>query len=813
MHDSGHLQHEQTTSYLPNIVVMNTDKSCVVFSEIGIGHVPVVGGKNASLGEMFRNLQPLGVRVPDGFATTAAAFRNFISENHLGNEIEALMGEIDLHSFSNLNGISQRAKKLMLDAKLPEELVAEITSHYEELCRKNGREVDVAVRSSATAEDLPTASFAGQHESFLNVKGNAAVLNAVHRCFASLFNARAIKYRIDNGFDYRKVALSAGIQLMVRSDLSCSGVCFSIEPDSGFQNSIIITACWGLGENIVQGAVTPDEFHVFKPTLGKCKNPVISKKLGSKSKTMVYAEEGIINTDTPEPKRATFTLSNEEIVTLAGWAVIIENHYGMPMDIEWAKDGQCGELFIVQARPETVHSLKNPYIVKEYKLAKKGPVLASGNAVGAGVAAGVARIISSPAESDRLGQGEILVTDITNPDWDPILKKAGAIITNKGGRTSHAAIVAREVGAIAIVGAAGATENIKDGEVVTVDNAEGKYGSVYAGKLDWTVLEHDFKNMRMPNTKPMFILADPDKAYQLSFYPNKGVGLMRLEFVINNSIRVHPMALVKYDELSDEAVKKEIAALCSGYADKREYFVDKLSQAIGTIAAAFYPREVIVRMSDFKTNEYANLLGGRQFEEEEENPMIGFRGASRYYHERYREGFRLECDAMKVVRNDMGLHNVKLMIPFCRTLEEGHKVVDLMAEYGLKRGENGLEIYVMAEIPSNVILAEEFAKIFDGFSIGSNDLTQLTLGIDRDSSIISGLFDENNTAVKYMIRRVIRSAKSSGAKIGLCGQAPSDDPSFARFLISEGIDSISFNPDALLKGIENMNEAEQKKHF
>ncbi|MFZ4544761.1 MAG: phosphoenolpyruvate synthase [Saprospiraceae bacterium] len=784
------------------------DKLCIVFREVDMKDVASVGGKNASLGEMIKNLQPLGISIPDGFATTADAFRLFLSENSLEAQLETLISQIDLVNFSNLSEISQKAKTLMLGAKLSDDLKQEIKMQYEALCKQYGFELDVAVRSSATAEDLPTASFAGQHESFLNVKGIAAVLTAVHRCFASLFNARAIKYRIDNGFDYRKVALSAGIQLMVRSDLSSSGVCFSIEPDSGFKKSIIITGCWGLGENIVQGAVTPDEFHVFKTMLGKCKNPIISKKLGTKAKTMVYAPEGIVNIDTPEERKKEFTLSNEEIITLAKWVILIEEHYNMPMDIEWAKDGNSGELFIVQARPETVHSMKNPYIVKEYKVNRKGTALVSGNAVGAGIASGTARIISSPAESHKLQAGEILVTDITNPDWDPILKKAGAIITNKGGRTSHAAIVAREVGAIAIVGAAGATEKIKDGDIITVDNAEGKYGSVYAGKLDWKVIEHDFKNIRMPNTKPMFILADPDKAYQFSFYPNKGVGLMRLEFVINNSIRVHPMALVNYDELSDEKTKMEIAELANGYADKKDYFIDKLSQAIGTIAAAFYPKEVIVRMSDFKTNEYANLLGGRQFEADEENPMIGFRGASRYYNERYKEGFRLECEAMKVVRNDMALTNVKLMIPFCRTLEEGRKVVDLMAAYGLKRGEAGLEIYVMAEIPSNVILAEEFAKIFDGFSIGSNDLTQLTLGIDRDSSIISELFDENNTAVKYMIRKVIRAAKNCNSKIGLCGQAPSDDPTFAKFLISERIDSISFNPDALIKGITNMNEAE-----
>ncbi len=568
-----------------------------------------------------------------------------------------------------------------------------------------------------------------------------------------------------------------------------------------------------MGENIVQGAVTPDEFHVFKPALLKNKFPIISKKIGSKAKTLVYNEtgDGTFNIDTPIEKQKQWTLTNEEIERVANWSLLIEQHYKIPMDIEWAKDGVSNEIYIVQARPETVHGTKNPLLLKEFKLKQKGKVLVSGNAVGVGITSGVARIIHSPADAHKLQKGEVLVTDITNPDWDPILKKAAAIITNKGGRTSHAAIVAREVGAIAIVGAAGATDKIKDGDTVTVDNSQGKSGFVYEGKGEWTVKDLDFRTIKMPETQPMLILADPDKAYKYSFYPNKGVGLMRMEFAINNSIRVHPMALVKFNELTDAVTKKEIEELTYQYADKKDYFIDKLSQAVGTIGAAFYPKDVIVRMSDFKTNEYASLLGGKQFEKEEENPMIGFRGASRYYNDLYKEGFKLECEAMKAVREKMGLTNVKLMIPFCRTVEEGEKVVALMESYGLKRGENDLEIYVMAEIPSNVILAEEFAKVFDGFSIGSNDLTQLTLGIDRDSSIISDLFDENNAAVKFMIKTVIKSAKRSGVKIGLCGQAPSDSPAFAEFLVKNGIDSISFNPDALIKGIENMNKAELVK--
>lgn len=786
------------------------NKLVLPFNEVGIENVNLVGGKNASLGEMAKHLQPLGINIPDGFATTAEAFRLFLSENKLVEKLNALINSLDLKEYSNLNAVSKEAKALLLAAKLPTQLVNEISEHYSALCKKLGRELDMAVRSSATAEDLPTASFAGQHESYLNINGIANVLSAVQNCFASLYNARAIKYRIDNGFDHSKVALSAGIQLMVRSDKASSGVCFTIEPDSGFKNAIVITGCWGLGENIVQGAVTPDEFHVFKPSIGKFKRSIISKKLGSKAKTLVYQADGsgTVNTATPPEKQKLWTLSNAEIETIAKWAAIIEQHYKMPMDIEWAKDGVSNLLYIVQARPETVHASKNPLVIKEYTLQKKGNTLVVGNAVGSGIASGIARLINSPADSDKLQKGEILVTDITNPDWDPILKKAAAIITNKGGRTSHAAIVAREVGAIAIVGANGATDKIKDGDLITVDTSQGKNGYVYAGKADWTVKDLDLRNISMPQTKPMLILADPDKSYKLSFYPNKGVGLMRLEFVINNVIKVHPMALVKFDELKDAEAKKEIAELTYQYSDKKEYFIDKLSQAIGTIAAAFYPKEVIVRMSDFKTNEYADLLGGKQFEADEENPMIGFRGASRYYNERYKEGFKLECEAIKVVRNEMGLTNVKMMIPFCRTVEEGKKVIDLMESYGLKRSENGLEVYVMAEIPSNVILAEEFAKVFDGFSIGSNDLTQLTLGIDRDSHIISELFDENNKAVKYMIAHVINSARICGSKIGLCGQAPSDYPEFAEFLVSHGIDSISYNPDALLRGIENMVKAE-----
>lgn len=783
----------------------------ISFDRLRIQDVGKVGGKNASLGEMYQQLNPLGIHIPNGFAVTAEAYRLFLFENGLEDLILDCLRELDQTHFSNLREVSQTIKERILLGKIPESLELEIRSAYRSLCLEAGRELDVAVRSSATAEDLPGASFAGQHDSFLNIRGEEALLEKVKACFASLYNARAIKYRHDKGFDKHVIALSVGVQAMVRADLASSGVIFTIEPETGFQDAILITGCWGLGENIVQGAVIPDEFLVFKPSLEKGKSAIISKKAGSKTKTMVYSEVGgVINLDTDPAKQRKLVLKDEEIETLGKWAVAIEKHYQMPMDIEWAKDGIDGKLYIVQARPETIHSEKDPYLLKEYTLTESGKMLTSGFAIGNGITSGRIKILHSPTESDLLEEGEILLTEITNPDWDPIMKKAAAIITAKGGRTSHAAIVAREVGALAIVGAENALEILKTGDVVTIDNASGKMGKVYSGKLNWKETLHDFRGMKLPKTKPMFILADPEKAFDLSFFPNQGVGLMRMEFVINKSIRIHPMALVHFDHLENQDDKYLIESLCQDYDDKKEYFVDKLSQAVAIIAAAFYPKDVILRMSDFKSNEYANLIGGRQFEEKEENPMLGFRGASRYYHERYREGFGLECAAVKRVRDEMGLENLKVMIPFCRTPEEGKKVLDLMASLGLKKEENGLEIYVMAEIPSNVIQAEEFAELFDGFSIGSNDLTQLTLGVDRDSEVLGELFDENNASVKWMITEVIRVAKARGKKIGLCGQAPSDRPEFAKFLIAQGIDSISFNADALLKGIENMVEAEKK---
>ena len=782
------------------------------FSEIGIEDISTVGGKNASLGEMYSKLSSKGIAVPDGFAYTVSAFKSFLTINQLDNPIKKLMLQLDKVNYSNLKEIGASARKLIMNATLTKELENNIINAYKEL--SNGVDIEVAVRSSATAEDLPNASFAGQHESFLNIKGEKEVLEAVKKCFGSLYTDRAIKYREDNHFKHEQVFLSVGIQKMVRSDKASSGIGFTLEPDSGFRDVIHLSGVWGLGENIVQGMITPDEFLVFKPTLLLGKNAIIQKRLGDKTKTMIYgteSENAVLNIDTPKEKQLQFVLNDQEILKLANWALIIEEYYKKPMDIEWAKDGITQEIFIIQARPETVHSLQDPLIVKEYRLLEKGKIITKGNAVGSKIAVGKARILQSPNESDKIIEGEIIVTDVTSPDWDPILKKSAAIITNKGGRTSHASIVARELGVPAIVGCGDATTTIIDGETITVSCCEGKIGFVYKGKLNFEKTELNFTNLQKPDsTEVMMIISDPDKVFQLSRYPNDGVGLLRIEFIITHAIQIHPMALIKFNELTDVSVKNKIQSLTEHYTNKEKYFVDALSEGVATIAAAFYPKDVIVRMSDFKTNEYANLIGGKDFEPKEENPMLGCRGASRYYNEIYREGFRLECEAIKKVRDEMGFDNVKVMIPFCRTVEEGNKVIAIMKKYGLVQGVNHLEIYVMAEIPSNVILAEKFAAIFDGFSIGSNDLTQLVLGIDRDSTSISELFNEQNEAVKFMIASMITKARNEGSKIGLCGQAPSDYPEFAKFLVQQGIDSISFNPDALLQGIENIKKAEHE---
>ena len=786
----------------------------IPFKNLRLTDLPLVGGKNASLGEMFNQLTEEGIQVPDGFATTAEAFWIFIEENHLEQPLKDLVNQLDRTHYSNLREIGSQARSLIQQAVLPEALQKQISDAYTHL--SNGTLREVAVRSSATAEDLPVASFAGQHDTFLNVKGVDALLKRVKDCFSSLYTDRAIKYREDKGFAHHDIALSVGVQLMVRSDKGCSGVGFTIEPESGFENIILLSGVWGLGENIVQGVVNPDEFYVFKPTLEQGKNALIQKRLGNKELTMIYAESNghtaTTNIKTDQVRQHQFVLPDAEVLQLAKWALVIEKHYQKPMDIEWAKDGITNQLFITQARPETVHFTAAKNIHTEYRILEKGVLLAKGNAIGSKIAVGTARILSHPGESEKLKRGDILVAENTSPDWDPLLKKAGGVITDRGGRTSHAAIVARELGVAAVVGTDKATQTIKDGETITVSCAEGKTGFVYQGALKFSEKQLDFSFIKLPKTEAKLILSDPEKAFQLARYPNQGVGLLRMEFIITHKIKIHPMALVRYDTLEDTTVKNKIAELTKQCTTKTAYFVDQLAQGIATIAAAFYPREVIVRMSDFKTNEYANLLGGTAFEPKEENPMLGFRGAARYADKRYKEGFALECQAIKKVRDEMGLVNVKVMIPFCRTLEEGKNVIEVMRKNDLERGKNKLEVYMMVEIPSNVILAEEFASIFDGFSIGSNDLTQLTLGIDRDSEIMASHFDENDPAAKQMIAMAIDKANRKGKKIGLCGQAPSDFPEFASFLVNAGISSISFNPDALLKGIENINKAEKEKH-
>lgn len=786
------------------------------FENINLIHLPEVGGKNASLGEMFNKLKPLGVEVPDGFAVTVESYRYFLSHNKLTDTLRQLLNAVDSQSLSNLPEIAQQCRTLVANAVLPDEVKKEIRQAYYQLSGVQNT-LSVAVRSSATAEDLPSASFAGQHDSFLNIQGDENLLDAVHKCYISLFNDRAVKYRIDNGFDHMQVGLSVGVQHMVRSDKGCAGVIFTLDPESGFENVVYITGAWGLGENVVQGAVNPDEFWVFKPTLQQGKNAIIGRKKGEKEHTMVYdetAETGrsIKNAETPLYKRIAWILSDNEVLQLAKWSYEIEKHYALAMDIEWAKDGIDNRIYILQARPETVHSRKEHVKIDNYKLKGNGKVLCKGKAVGKKIISGRACIIHSLNEAHKLQAGDILIADNTNPDWNSLLRKAVSIVTNKGGRTSHASIVARELGIAAIVGTGNATQVIHDGQIITVANTEGDEGNVLDGEVPYEVLTTDLSKVPEVQTTPLFILADPDRAFELSHYPAKGVGLLRMEFIINNSILIHPMALVQFNQLPESPVKNSIAQITAGYRSKTGYFVDHLAEAIAKVAAAFHPNEVILRMSDFKSNEYASLIGGQFYEPKEENPMIGFRGASRYYDPRYLAGFGLECEAILKVRNEMGLTNVKVMIPFCRTVQEAEKVLQTMESFGLKRAENGLEVYMMIEIPSNVILADKFAKLFDGFSIGSNDLTQLTLGLDRDSDIVSHLFDENNEAVTTLISQAITAAKNAGIKIGLCGQAPSDFPEFSQFLVSQGIDTISFTPDALIKGIENIAEAESKVH-
>jgi pyruvate,water dikinase len=788
------------------------------FSEINIKDISSVGGKNASLGEMYSLLSTKGILVPEGFAVTSEGYSQFLTENKLTPVLSSLLAELDIKSFNNLSAIGKQIRTKIMESTFPKSLEKEIIKAYQLLVKNSGDEKTYAIRSSATAEDLPNASFAGQQETYLNVKGEINLIKACHRCYASLFTDRAIKYRSDNGFDHMKVALSIGVQTMIRSDLASSGVMFTIDPDTGFDKVVLISGAWGLGENVVQGTINTDEFLVYKPFLGKVKNPIIAHKLGSKLKTMVYSvlntdeivrpEDAIVNTDTSEVKRNEYVLNDEEIIQLSKWACIIKEHYKCNMDIEWAKDGQNNKLYIVQARPETVHSNKKNSDYKEYSLLEKGEKLCSGAGIGNKIVSGKARILHSPSEISKLNKGEILVTEKTDPDWDPVLKKATAIITNQGGRTSHAAIVAREVGAIAVVGTSNGTQKIKDGQLITVSTAKGNTGDVFNGQLKWEEKVIDISSVPKTKTKVMLILAHPDEAFGYSQLPNDGVGLMRMEFIISNSIGIHPMALKHFATINDSKVKTQIKSLTSLYKNKEEFFINKLAESTAKIAAAFYPKEVIVRMSDFKSNEYANLIGGQQFEPNEENPMIGFRGASRYYHPMYKDAFEMECKAMKMVRDEMGFTNVKLMIPFCRTISEAEKVITVMDACGLKRKENGLELYVMIEIPSNALLAEEFAKHFDGFSIGSNDLTQLTLGADRDSELLSEIFSPFDPAVMQLIEITLTKSKKTKTHTGLCGQAPSDYPEYAKFLVKNGIDSISFNPDALIKGIENIAEAE-----
>jgi pyruvate,water dikinase len=788
------------------------------FDELGIEDVPSVGGKNASLGEMYHELAAKGVKVPNGFAVTAEAYRLFLKEAKLDAAIRSILKGLDTHDLTNLRQRGKQVRQAILGETLPPKLADAITSAYDRLSEGQPEPVDVAVRSSATAEDLPDASFAGQQETYLNVQGPLSLLEHCKRCFASLFTDRAISYRADKGFEHFKIALSIGVQRMVRSDLATSGVMFSIDTETGFRDAVLINAAYGLGENVVQGTVNPDEYYVFKPTLKQGYRPILQKILGTKEFKLIYDIGGgkmVKNVPVPQADRTTFAVTDDDILTLARWACVIEDHYSAkrgspsPMDMEWAKDGLTGELFIVQARPETVQSLKTRDTLETYRLKEKGKVLVTGRSVGEKIGHGPVRVIKNVQQIRDFKTGEVLVTDKTDPDWEPIMKKAQAIVTDRGGRTCHAAIVSRELGVPAIVGTEQGTSVLRDGEEVTVSCAEGDIGYVYEGKLPFQVDTLDVKGLGRPKTKIMMNVGNPQEAFGLSFIPNDGVGLAREEFIISTYIKIHPLALLDYDRLEDQALKAEIGLITAGYADKPRFFVDKLAQGVAMIAAAFYPKDVIVRLSDFKSNEYANLIGGRRYEPQEENPMLGFRGASRYYDPRYREGFGLECRAMKQVRDEMGLVNVKLMVPFCRTVEEGRRVLAEMERHGLKRGDNGLELYVMCEIPSNVVLAEEFAEIFDGFSIGSNDLTQLVLGVDRDSEIVAHLFDERNQAVKTLVANVIRSAKSKGRKIGICGQAPSDYPEFARFLVEQGIDSLSLNPDAVVKTTKMLLETEQ----
>jgi len=792
----------------------------VPFEQVGIEAIADVGGKNASLGEMIRELAADGVQVPGGFATTASAYRHFIEANALGPSLRSLLAQLDTGDLTALQQAGRACRQLLLQAALPESLAAAILAAYQQLgCPA------VAVRSSATAEDLPDASFAGQQETFLHIEGEGPLLAACRRCYASLFTDRAISYRQLNGFDHLDVALSIGVQRMVRSDLASAGVMFSIDTETGFRDTVLLTAAYGLGENVVQGAVNPDEWLIFKPTLEQGFSPIVSRSLGSKAIRMVYGETGagdarpVRNLEVPEAERQCFALTDAEILILARWACRIERHYSLrrgtptPMDIEWAKDGVSGELFILQARPETVQSRQSGAVLRSWHLQPhQAEQITSGRAIGASVSQGRARVINDPSQIQRFEEGDLLVTVRTDPDWEPILKKASGVVTDQGGRTCHAAIIAREMGITAIVGTGDGSRRIVDGDTITISCCEGDVGHVYRGAIPFHVDEQRLDDLPATRTQILINVGNPEEAFNLAAIPSDGVGLARLEFIIANHIRVHPMALLQSEQIRDPGERAAIAELTRRYDDPADYYVDLLSQGMGRIAAAFFPKPVILRFSDFKSNEYARLLGGGAFEPDEENPMIGWRGASRYYAEGFREAFALECRALRLVRETMGLTNAIPMVPFCRTPEEGDRVLAEMAKAGLVRGQNGLEVYVMCELPSNVIGAEAFAERFDGFSIGSNDLTQLTLGLDRDSALVAELFDERHATVKAMIQLAIQSARRCGRKIGICGQAPSDYPEFARFLVEQGIDSISLNPDAIVRTRLLVAELEQQLH-
>ena len=779
------------------------------FEAISIDDVPLVGGKNASLGEMYRELTNKDIKIPNGFAITADAYWHVLESAEIVDELKKTLEGLDIDDVTDLAKRGKKARNLILDAGIPDGLWDEVKAAYDKLCEQYGEDTDVAVRSSATAEDLPNASFAGQQETYLNIHGYHSLKDACNRCFASLFTDRAISYRVNNGFDHFAVGLSIGVMKMVRSDLASSGVIFTIDTETGFENVVFITGAYGLGENVVQGLVNPDEFYVFKPTLNANFKPIIKKQKGSKEIKMIYGrgDSRVLtrNVDVPEAERKQYCISDDEVLQLANFAVTIEEHYSqkkekhVPMDIEWAKDGETGELFIVQARPETVQSLKRKDVLETYYLDDTSGVIVTGRSVGAKIATGKVHVIPDVSQLNEFNTGEVLVADTTTPDWEPVMKRAAAIITNKGGRTCHAAIVSRELGIPAVVGAENATEILENGMDVTVSCAEGDAGRVYEGTLSFHTEIVELEGIEKTKTEIMMNLGNPEEAFALSMIPNDGIGLARLEFIITSYIKVHPMALIHPEKVEDEDVLEEIDKLTGRYENKADFFVGKLAQGVGTIAAAFYPKPVVVRMSDFKSNEYASLIGGEYFEFEENNPMLGFRGASRYYDKRYREGFALECKAMKKVRDVMGLTNLILMIPFCRRIEEAEKVLEEMKKNGLVRGENGLQVYMMTEIPSNVLLIDEFSQYFDGFSIGSNDLTQLTLGVDRDSEILASSFDERDEAVKKIVSMAVQGAKRNNKHSGLCGQAPSDFPEFAEFLVKEGIDSISLNPDSVMK--------------